>query len=96
MSNIYFLIFPLPHLQRNSGDLDLTNFSNTQRINNIDITITWIQDEDIPNFYYTNEKIYSEEIVLLHTKLMLLTSKFKLMRQVEDLIAVPNSFGTLY
>jgi hypothetical protein len=96
MSNTYYLIFPLPHLRKNSRDLDLTNFSNTQNINNIDITITWIPDENIPNFYYTNEKIYSEEIVLLHTKLMLRTSKFKLMRQVEDLIAVPDSFGTLY
>jgi hypothetical protein len=96
MSNMYYLIFPLHHLQKNSRDLDLTNFSNTQHINNIDITITWIPDENIPNFYYTNEKIYSEEIVLLHTKLMLRTSKFKLMRQVEDLIAVPDSFGTLY
>jgi hypothetical protein len=96
MSNTYYLIFPLHHLQKNSRDLDLNNFSNTQNINNIDITIKWISDENIPNFYYTNEKIYSEEIVLLHTKLMLCTSKFKLMRQVEDLIAVPDSFGTLY
>lgn len=96
MSNTYFLIFPLPHLQRNARDLDLTNFSNTQSINNIDITITWIPDKDIPNFYYTNEKIYSEDIVLVHTKLMLRTSKFKLMRQVGDLVAVPDSFGILY
>jgi hypothetical protein len=96
MSNTYYLIFPLPHLQKNFRDLDLTNFSNTQNINTVDITITWIPDENIPNFYYTNEKIYSEEIVLLHTKLMLRTSKFKLMRQVEDLIVVPDSFGNLY
>jgi hypothetical protein len=87
MSNIYYLLF--------KSNIDINEFNKVQRINNIDITINWKVNESIPNFYFSDEQIYNEQIVLLHTKKMFDTKKYMLMRQIGNVITIPNSYGIL-